>query len=182
MRILYSLLLYLAVPLILARLYWRGHRAPDYRHRWAERFALFPPLPAAGCIGVHAVSVGEARAAAPLVQALQRTFPNVTILVTTTTPTGSHQVRQTMGEDVRHVYAPYDLPDTVARFLARTRPRLAIIMETEIWPNVFHQCANAGIPLIVANARLSQRSVGSYARVGGFTRESLENATLIDAQ
>lgn len=181
MRRLYTLLLYLLVPLILLRLYWRGRRLPDYRRRWAERFGFFPPLPTSGCIWIHAVSVGETRAALPLLHALRQRYPAIPLLVTSTTPTGSRQLREALGDRVSHVYAPYDLPAVVNRFLHRTRPRLAVMMETELWPNLFHICALRGIPLVVANARLSERSARGYRRLGRLTRRMLA-ATMIAAQ
>lgn len=182
MRRLYTLLFYLAVPLILVRLYWRSRKAPAYRRRWAERFGLFPALPKPGCIWIHAVSVGETRAALPLIRTLQERYPELPLLVTTTTPTGSRQVQEALGDTVHHVYAPYDLPGTVTRFLSRTRPRLAVIMETELWPNLFHRCAALNIPLVVANARLSVRSMRGYARLRGLTADTLAQTTLIAAQ
>ena len=181
MRCLYSLAFYLALPLVLARVWWRGRKAPAYRRRWRERFALFPALPKSGCIWVHAVSVGETRAALPLIRELQKRYPDIPLLVTTTTPTGSQQVRDALGDSVFHVYAPYDTPDVVHRFLKRTQPRLTVIMETEIWPNLFHGCARARIPLLIANARLSERSARGYARFRGFALTTLKHA-LIAAQ
>jgi 3-deoxy-D-manno-octulosonic-acid transferase len=178
----YNLLLYGLLPLILLRLYWRGRNNPDYRRRWGERFGLFPALSKPGCLWVHAVSVGEARAALPLIRALLERYPEHGVLVTTTTPTGSRQVQNALQDRVSHVYLPYDVPGAVARFLARTRPRLAVIMETELWPNLFRQCAAAGIPLVVANARLSERSARGYGRLPRFTAAVLARTTLIAAQ
>lgn len=182
MRYLYTALLYLTTPLILARLYWRGRKDPDYRRRWGERFGLFPPLPAGGCLWLHAVSVGETRAALPLIRALQARYPELPLLVTTTTPTGSRQVRQALGNTVFHVYTPYDLPGVIRRFLNRTRPRLAVIMETELWPNLLRGCRSAGVPVIVANARLSERSARRYGKLPGLTASLLSDTTLIAAQ
>lgn len=182
MRHIYTLLFYLAIPFILLRLYWRGRLNPDYRHRWAERFGLFPALPTAGCIWIHGVSVGEVRAALPLIRALKTRYPQQPLLVTTTTPTGSQQVQTLLGNSVQHAYLPFDLPAAVARFLARTHPRLALIMETELWPNLFHQCAANHVPLIVANARLSPRSARNYGRLPGLIRRMLSHTTLIAAQ
>lgn len=182
MRLLYTFLLYLSLPLVLLRLYWRGRRNPDYRRRWGERFGFFPPLPQPGCLWIHAVSVGETRAALPLLRALQARYPDLALLVTTTTPTGSHQVRAALGDQVHHVYAPYDLPGAVRRFLRNTRPRLALIMETELWPNLLRQCAATSVPVIVANARLSERSARGYARIRKLTTPMLQDITLIAAQ
>ena len=131
---------------------------------------------------VHAVSVGETQAALPLIKALQQHYPHMTLVVTTTTPTGSERVRAALGDTVFHVYAPYDLPGAVQRFLQRTHPRVAIIMETELWPNLIHGCQQHGIPVIVANARLSARSAAGYQRVAGLTHEALQNITVIASQ
>jgi 3-deoxy-D-manno-octulosonic-acid transferase len=182
MRWLYTGLLYLLLPLALLRLYWRGRRDPGHWQRWRERFGGIPPLPEPGCLWLHAVSVGETRAALPLIRALREADPNQPLLVTTTTLTGSRQVREALGDQVQHVYAPYDLPGAVRRFLRRTQPRLAIIMETELWPNLLHQCAAAGIPVLIANARLSERSMRGYARFGWLTQPMLQHITLIAAQ
>lgn len=180
MRYLYSLLLYLLIPAVIARLLWRSRRAPAYRRRWAERFGFITPLPVTGVVWVHAVSVGETLAAAPLIKALAA--QGEPVLVTTTTPTGSDRVRALFGNNVYHLYCPYDLPDAARRFLRRTRPKLAIIMETELWPNLFHACAREKIPLIVANARMSERSARAYGRVAAFTRAILADVTLVVAQ
>jgi 3-deoxy-D-manno-octulosonic-acid transferase len=181
-RRLYTGLLYLLLPLALLRLYWRGRRDAGHRRRWAERLGFVPPLPPTGCLWLHAVSVGETRAALPLIHALLKRHAGLPLRVTTTTLTGSRQVREALGERVQHVYAPYDLPGAVARFLGRTRPRLAIIMETELWPNLLRQCAVAGIPTLIANARLSERSARGYARISGLTAAMLRDITLIAAQ
>lgn len=182
MRLLYTSLLYLILPLALLRLYWRGRRDPGHRQRWRERLGYFSALPEPGCLWIHAVSVGEARAALPLIRALLDRYPEQQLLVTTTTLTGSRQVQEALSGRVQHVYAPYDLPDAVARFLRRTRPRMAIIMETELWPNVLRRCARAGIPILIANARLSARSAQGYARIGRLMMTILRDITLIAAQ
>ena len=181
MRLLYTGLLYLILPLALLRLYWRGRHDAGHRRRWRERLGFFPPLPS-GCLWVHAVSLGETRAALPLIRALLERYPDLPLLVTTTTLTGSRQVREALGERVLHVYAPYDLPGAVRRFLRQTRPRLAVIMETELWPNLLRQCAVAGIPTMIANARLSERSARRYARIRRLTASMLRDVTLIAAQ
>jgi 3-deoxy-D-manno-octulosonic-acid transferase len=182
MRLLYTGLLYLLLPLALLRLYWRSRRDPGHRRRWRERLGWIASLPESGCLWVHAVSVGEARAALPLIRALLARYPDRPVLVTTTTLTGSRQVQEALGDRVLHVYAPYDLPGAVQRFLQRSRPRLAIIMETELWPNLLRQCAMAEIPVLVANARLSERSARGYAQIHGLTASMLRDVTLIAAQ
>ncbi|MCC8998344.1 MAG: lipid IV(A) 3-deoxy-D-manno-octulosonic acid transferase [Candidatus Contendobacter sp.] len=181
LRRIYTGLLYLMLPLALLRLYWRGYRDPGHRQRWRERLGFVPQSPTGG-LWLHAVSVGETRAALPLIRALQARYPDRPLLVTTTTLTGSRQVREALGEQVHHVYAPYDLPGAVARFLRNTQPRLAVIMETELWPNLLRQCAVAGIPTVIANARLSERSARGYARIRGLTGSMLRDITLIAAQ
>jgi 3-deoxy-D-manno-octulosonic-acid transferase len=182
MRRLYTLLFYLAMPLVLARLYWRGQSNPDYRRRWRERFGFCHSLSDMGCICVHGVSVGEVRAALPLLKALQKRYPKQPLLVTTTTPTGSRQVIASLDNQVQHVYLPFDLPGSVRRFVTRAKPQLVIIMETELWPNLFYHCARAKIPLIVANARLSEQSAQRYRQVAGLTHQLLGCTSLIAAQ
>lgn len=181
-RRLYSLLLYLLMPLIVARLLWRGLRAPGYRRRIKERFGLFPAPGFEACLWLHAVSVGETIASAPLVHALRARHPELPIVLTTTTPTGSERVRALFGDAVFHVYAPYDLPGAVARFMARVRPRLALIMETELWPNTLHHCRARGIPALLLNARLSARSARGYARLAPLTRDILDALGGVAAQ
>ena len=183
MRFIYSLLFYLLIPPILWRMLWRGRHEPAYRKRLGERFGLYRQSgPSERVIWIHAVSVGEAEAAFPLIRSLRRQFPSTPFLVTTTTPTGSARVQSVLKAEVAHVYLPYDLPYAVARFLDHFRPDLAVIMETEIWPNLFHASAVRGIPLAIVNARLSERSARGYARLGGFTRNTLANVRLIAAQ
>jgi 3-deoxy-D-manno-octulosonic-acid transferase len=171
----------LLIPLALTRLAWRGLRNRGYWHRWAERFGFVPRLEGP-LIWLHAVSVGEVRASAPLVKALATDYPGHTVLITTMTPTGSATVRELFGAAVAHCYVPYDLPTAVWRFLNRIRPRLALIMETELWPNLFHQCHARGIPLILANVRMSEKSARGYRRVAGFTRATLANVSRVGAQ
>ncbi len=184
-RLLYSLAYLLLLPAILLRLLWRSRLAPAYRQRWAERFGLFP-TPAVDrqrpVAWLHAVSVGETLAAVPLVKRLQREHPDWQWVITTTTPTGSDRVRASFGDSVFHVYAPYDLPWLLGAFLRRTQPTLAIIMETELWPNMLAACRARKIPTIVANARLSARSARGYARLAPLTRAMLADASLVAAQ
>lgn len=182
MRSIYSFVLYLLTPLALLRLGWRGLRAPGYWQRWGERFGFIPELSGASPIWVHAVSVGEVQAAVPLLRALLKRYPEVPVLVTTTTPTGSEQVRNLFEARVAHVYLPYDLPGAVARFLERARPRLGLIMETEIWPNLYRACAHRGVPVLLVNARLSARSAAGYARLRRLTAQTLRHLRGIAAQ
>ncbi len=182
MQTLYTFLLYLISPLVLLRLYWRSLKAPAYRLRIGERFGLLPPLNRQGGLWVHAVSVGEVQASAPLIHRLLQTHPQLPVLVTTTTPTGSARLKELLGDEVTHVYAPYDVPLVVGRFLDATQPRLALFVETEIWPNILTQCRRRGIPTVLANARMSQRSAASYARLGGLTRRTFAKIDLVAAQ
>lgn len=182
MRKLYTFLLYLLAPLVLLRLAWRGLRAPDYWRRWPERFGFIAPPLGKQVIWLHAVSVGEVQAAVPLVRVLLERHPEYSLLVTTVTPTGSARVTALFGEVLAHVYAPYDLPGAVARFLDRVQPQLAIVMETELWPNLFHHCRQRTVPLLLVNARLSARSVAGYQRVQGLAAETLAAVTEIVAQ
>lgn len=180
-RSLYSTLLYLSLPLVLARLLLRSRRSAPYRQRWAERFALIPVV-SGHPVWVHAVSVGETVAVAPLLKRLLKAHPGIPIVVTTTTPTGSQRVRALLGERVRHCYAPYDLPDVVARFFRRVQPRLVIIVETEIWPNLLAAARRRAIPVVLANARLSMRSAARYRHVACVLRPALDVFHTIAAQ
>lgn len=182
MRGLYTLLFYLLLPLIFLRLLWRSRLAPAYRRRIGERFGFFAAPALRAPIWVHAVSVGETIAAAPMIRALRQRHPECDIVVTTMTPTGSERVRALFGDDVFHVYAPYDVPDCIGRFLRRVRPRLLIIVETELWPNTVFACRARGIPTLLANARLSAKSARGYARVGALTRPMLRALDRVVAQ
>ena len=178
----YSWLLRLLVPVILLRLFWRGLKNRGYWSRIPERFGFIPPLRAMRVLWVHAVSVGEVRAAVPLVKALAARYPDHRLLITTMTPTGSAQVPALFGDDVAHCYVPYDLPRVVARFLDRVRPDVAIIMETELWPNLFDACRTRSIPILIANMRISEKSMRSYLKVPGFTAATLAQPTVLAAQ
>ncbi|MCU1723539.1 lipid IV(A) 3-deoxy-D-manno-octulosonic acid transferase [Pseudomonas sp. 5P_5.1_Bac1] len=183
-RTLYTLLFHIGLPLVALRLFLRGRKAPAYRQRIAERFAFgLPPLQPGG-IWVHAVSVGESIAAAPMIRALLERYPQLPITVTCMTPTGSERIKAMFAGEprIQHCYLPYDLPWAAARFLDRAKPRLAVIMETELWPNHIHQCAKRGIPVALANARLSERSARGYARFAGLTRPMLAEMSLFAVQ
>src|SRR5690606_11593581 len=164
------------------RLLWRAWRAPAYSRRIGERFAIGLPLLRPGGIWVHAVSVGESIAAAPMIRELMARHPGSPITVTCMTPTGSERIQAMFGDSVQHCYLPYDLPWAAARFLDRVRPKLAVVMETELWPNHIHQCARRGIPVTLANARLSERSARGYARFARLTAPMLAELSLIAAQ
>lgn len=174
MRWFYTLIFYLAIPIILLRLLWRAWRAPAYARRWHERFGFIPELETEKkVIWFHTVSVGEFLAALPLIRILLQQ-PQLQLVITTTTPTGSERVRAALGDSVYHVYAPYDLPDCIARFLNRVQPQLLLIMETELWPNTIAACAKREIPALLINGRLSARSARGYARFGAMSRTMLE--------
>ncbi|WP_075183382.1 lipid IV(A) 3-deoxy-D-manno-octulosonic acid transferase [Pantoea sp. 1.19] len=182
MQSLYTALLYLIQPLIWLRLWLRGRKAPAYRRRWAERYGFCAGKVAPDGILLHSVSVGETLAAVPLVRALRHRYPTLPITVTTMTPTGSERAQSAFGKDVHHVYLPYDLPGSLRRFLDTVNPRLVIIMETELWPNLIATLHERKIPLVIANARLSARSAKGYAKLGGVMRRLLQRITLIAAQ
>lgn len=162
LRALYSVVLYLLVPITVYHLIWRGFRQREYFLRWNERYAVYAQAPHEATLWVHAVSVGEVNAAAPLVNALHASYPSLRLLVTTITPTGSARVRALWPDTVEHVYLPYDLPGAVSRFLDHYRPRLALILETELWPNLLLGCHDHGVPAYIVNARLSERSLRGY--------------------
>lgn len=181
---LYSALLWLLLPITLYHLVWRGLRQREYLLRWSERYAQLDALPELppGALWVHAVSVGEVNAAIPLVNALRQRHPERPLLITTITPTGSARVRALWGDAVHHVYLPYDLHGMVRRFLERVQPALAVVIETELWPNLFVACARAEVPVVIANARLSERSLRGYRRMGPLIRLALSGVRLIAAQ
>lgn len=179
----YSLLFYLLTPLILLRLLWRGQKAPEYRQRWAERFGFVPAIESGRqVIWVHSVSVGETLAAVPMIKQLQVRHPDALLVVTTMTPTGSARVKAVFGSSVYHVYAPYDLPDVLHRFLSRIHPDVLVIMETELWPNLVHRCRDRDIPIVVANARLSEKSARGYQQFSVLTLPMLQRINCIAAQ
>lgn len=176
-------MLYLCVPLFLLHLLWRGRANPAYRQRWQERFALGNVhIDDAEVIWVHAVSVGEVQAALPLIRRLIREHPSHRVVVTTTTPTGAQRVHSELADSVVHHYMPYDLPGAMQRFLKKIRPRVVIVLETELWPNLFHFCAQRGVAVALVNVRLSARSALGYGRFSSLTREMLGNVNLIAAQ
>ena len=182
-RYLYSAIFYCLLPFILLRLLFRGLAAPNYRKRWRQRFGFFtPPESAKETIWLHAVSVGETLAAVPLVKALQVKYPDHRLLITCTTPTGSDRITAAFGDSVDHSYAPYDMPDAVARFIQRVQPKMLIIMETELWPNTIAACHKRQIPVILANARLSEKSARGYARVRGLSGPMFAQLTAVAVQ
>lgn len=182
MRALYTWLLRAALPLILLRLWWRGRREPGYREGVAERFGKYAAPAGAQSIWIHAVSVGEARAAAPLVAALRAAFPDHGLVLTCTTAAGRATLQQIHGAAALIAYLPYDLPGAVRGFLEHFRPRLGVLMETELWPNLLAGCAAHGVPVVLANARMSGKSARGYARLPGFARATLAGIAEVCAQ
>ncbi len=184
---LYNVLIYLASPVALLANVWRGRRDPSYRDRLGERFGFTRVRFDRAPLWVHAVSVGEVQAGAVLIRSLRQRYPDRPVLVTTGTPTGAQRVKALFGDTVSHAYLPYDTPDAVQRFLERVRPQIAIVMETEIWPNLFRGCRKRGIPIVIASARLSEKSVRRYSRLRRLAREALDGVvvaaqTLLDAE
>ncbi len=183
-RLLYSFLFYLALPFLLFRLWWRGLKAPAYRKRWLERlgFNYAKAKNTKQPIWIHAVSVGETLAIVPLVKLLQARHPDIPIVMTTMTPTGAERVEVTFGEGVTHYYCPYDIPCAIQRFLTHLSPRGCVIVETELWPNLINACSKRNIPVLVANARLSERSAKGYARFGLMAEQMLQQIECIAVQ
>jgi 3-deoxy-D-manno-octulosonic-acid transferase len=183
-RTLYTVLFHLGLPLIALRLWLRARKAPAYAQRIGERFARGLPPMQRGGIWVHAVSVGESIAAAPMIRALLARYPQLPITITCMTPTGSERIQSMFASEprVQHCYLPYDFPWAAGRFLDHIQPKIGVIMETELWPNHIHQCAKRGIATVLANARLSERSARGYGRFAGLTRPMLAEMSLIAVQ
>jgi 3-deoxy-D-manno-octulosonic-acid transferase len=182
LRALYTLLLRAALPLILLRLWWRGVREPRYRRHIRERFGRYRSAAKGPLIWLHAVSVGEARAAAPLVRALKQALPDHTILVTCMTAAGRETLEQVYGDSIVAAFLPYDYAGAARRFLRHFEPRLGIIMETELWPNLLAACAAHGVPMMLANARMSEKSARGYARWAALTGPGLRSLEVVCAQ
>jgi 3-deoxy-D-manno-octulosonic-acid transferase len=182
MRHIYSLLLYLLTPFALVYFLLRGLGDRRWWLRWRERFGWFNSHSATGGIWIHAVSVGEVNAATPLVRAIQQRWPEVPLTMTCFTPTGSERVAAIHGNAVRHTYAPLDLPGAVERAFHSIKPRLLLVMETEIWPNLFRSAERNDVPILIANARLTERSARSWGRFQGLVSEALGRVSMIAAQ
>ncbi len=182
-RLFYSLLIRAAVPFFLVRLWWRGRREPFYRRRIGERFGCYRDLPSSQpLIWLHAVSVGEARASAGLVRALKAAHPDHVILLSCMTAAGREALRGLHGESARIAWLPYDYPAAAQRFLEHFRPRLAVLMETEIWPNLIAACGEHGIAVMLANARMSEKSARSYRRWRGLMQPAIASLAVVCAQ
>ncbi len=182
LRALYTLVLHLAAPFLPLRLWWRGRKEPGYRHDVGQRFGRYGPAPARPLIWIHAVSLGETRAAQPLVAALRERYPEHAFLVTHMTATGRAAAADLYGGFATLAFLPYDFPWAVRRFVAHFRPVLGILMETELWPNLVRECRARGVPLLLANARLSARSARGYARIGALARDTLGGLAAAGAQ
>lgn len=178
----YQLVLWVVRPWVRLRLCWRARREPGYAERIEERFGRVPIGIPRGCVWFHTVSAGETIAAAPLIAELAAAYPALPFLVTTMTPAGSAEVRRRLGDRVHHCYAPYDFPDAVRRFYAAVEPRLVVLMETELWPNLVAAAAARAIPVLLVNARLSARSAAGYRKLGGLTRNMLRQLHFVACQ
>ena len=181
-RALYSALLWLAQPLYLLRLWWRGRAEPLYREALAERFGFYADAPSSGWLWVHAVSLGETRAAAALIAALRERRPELRLLLTASTATGREAGRELLREGDRQTWLPFDTPGAVRRFLAQFRPALGVLMETEVWPNLLPMARAQGMPLVLANARLSEKSMRQGERYAALIRPAVEALALVLAQ
>jgi 3-deoxy-D-manno-octulosonic-acid transferase len=181
-RLVYALAWWFAAPLAVLRLLWRARELPGYRSHIGERFGRYAPVPDAPRIWIHAVSVGETRAAAPIVEAMATRHPGHRILLTHMTPTGRTTGEELFGGRLERAWLPYDLGFAVRRFVRHFRPELGVILETELWPRLLQECAGAGIPVVLANARLSERSARRYARFPTFARWALGNLAGVAAQ
>ena len=181
LQFLYQLAVYLAAPLVSVVFLWRGLRDRSYWHQFSERFGFGARSPPHG-VWLHAVSVGEVQACAPLVSALSRHYPALPLTVTTFTPTGAARARALFGNTAHVRYVPYDLPGAVRRFFARVQPRLAVVFETELWPNLYRECGRRRVPLVLASARISARSAGRYRRLGALFRDTVSQTAVVAAQ
>ncbi|MFM9835952.1 MAG: lipid IV(A) 3-deoxy-D-manno-octulosonic acid transferase [Methylophilaceae bacterium] len=181
-RIIYTLLLFLALPFVPLKLFWRGIKQPEYWQHWGERFGVYSTPVSKPVIWLHCVSVGETRAAAPLVDALQKEYPDYQILLTHTTPTGREVSEHLYGDSLQRVYLPYDLPYAVNKFLAHFNPAIGLLMETELWFNLIAACKCKNVPLLLLNARLSAKSAKGYICLGGLVKNGLQSLSAIAAQ
>jgi 3-deoxy-D-manno-octulosonic-acid transferase len=181
-RRLYTAILFLLLPYVIFHLLWRARRQPEYLRHWGERFGRYATRSVRPVIWLHSVSVGETRAAAPLVKALQASYPEHQILLTHMTPTGREAGEQLFGNGVLRCYLPYDYPFAVRNFLAHFRPQFGLLLETEIWPNLVQACRDNKVPLCLVNARLSPKSLRRYARFGGLIQNCLRQFSAVAAQ
>lgn len=178
----YTLLLWLGLPLILSRLWWRSRREPGYAKGVSERFGRYGPKPDRPVIWVHAVSVGEVRASVPLVNALRAEYPEHSVLVTCMTAAGRETIEQAFGANVLAAFLPYDFPFAVRLFLDHFQPRIGVLVETEIWINLMAECGRRKLPMVLASGRMSGRSGHAYRRLSGLTRPAFESLAAVCAQ
>lgn len=181
-RLVYTILFTICMPFVFLKLLWRGYKAPEYRARKLERFGFFKAPAIKNSIWVHAVSVGEVLAAEPIIREIQTRYPKTDIVVTSMTPTSSALIHKLFAESIFHVYAPYDLPWLVDAFLRRIDPSMLIIMETELWPNMIHRTSIRKCPVVLANARLSERSARGYRRLKPAVGWMLNELSLVICQ
>ena len=181
-RVLYASMWLLVLPFVVARLAWRSRRQPGYLELLNERFGSYPPAKPGPCIWIHAVSVGETRAAAPLVDELRARHPQHNILITHMTPTGRATGVELFGDRVERAWLPYDLGFAVRRFIAHYKPQMGIVLETEIWPRLFEEAARNGVPVMLANGRLSEKSANGYKRAPALARWAFANLAGVAAQ
>ena len=181
-RILYSLLLFIVLPFVPLKLWWRGLKQPAYKQHWRERFGQYNVAINKPVIWLHCVSVGETRAAEPLIKALQLHYAQHQILLTHTTPTGRDTSMQLFGDSVMRVYLPYDLPFAVNGFIKHFQPKIGLLMETELWFNLIASCEQQGVPLLLLNARLSEKSAKGYSKLGRLITNGLQSLSAIAAQ
>ena len=182
MRYIYTAVFYLLLPFIFLRLWWKARKNSAYAQKWQERLGIVKTPITPNGIWLHAVSVGESLAAIPLIKALLKYYPATPITVTNETPTGAERIRAALGEHVTQLYMPYDVPFAVKNFLHNVKPKLVILMETELWPNILHICKQQHIPILLANARLSARSAQRYQRIDKIIRPMLHKLNVIAAQ
>jgi 3-deoxy-D-manno-octulosonic-acid transferase len=181
-RFYYTVLLYLILPLVPLKLWWRGVKQPAYLKHWPERFGFYSTTLDKPVIWLHCVSVGETRATEPLIKALQATYPYHQILLTHGTPTGRETSEALFGDKVDRVYLPYDVPYAVRRFLTHFKPSIALMMETELWFNLIADCKQRNIPMLLLNARLSEKSARGYAKLGKLAQEGVQSLSAVAAQ
>jgi 3-deoxy-D-manno-octulosonic-acid transferase len=181
-RTLYTFLLYLLLPFTPLKLLWRARKQPEYLEHWQERYGFYKLQASKPVIWLHCVSVGETRAAEPLIKGLLAQHPDHQILLTHTTPTGRATSEQLFGSSVSRVYLPYDLPFAVYRFLKHFKPVVGVLMETELWFNLIASCQRHKIPLLLANARLSEKSAQGYLKLGKVVQQGLQGLTAVAAQ
>jgi len=181
-RNIYTCLLYLLLPFTPLKLLWRSRNQPEYLQHWGERYGFYRIKNQRPVIWLHCVSVGETRAASPLVQALCHHYPKHQILLTHTTPTGRATSEQLFGDSVIRVYLPYDVPFAVSRFLTHFKPTIGVLVETELWFNLIAGCKQKQIPLLLVNARLSQQSATGYRKLGSVAQIGLQSLSAIAAQ